>query len=147
MGRRHGFAFQLMASYGLQAAELRYLQVGNQEKELWLRSRPQGIDLTRRTGKPCRLQAMQVLNEDGIPQHWNLVSRVALGERLPALGTNSDAEQHLEAYLKSQPVWREIEHNATRSDQQARVDSFRQRYVCLTQTLGCTERHPSVEEC
>ena len=139
MGRRHGFAFQLMATYGLQAAELRYLQVCNQERELWLRSRPEGLDLTGRTGNPCRLKASLVVNGNGIPQDWNLVRRVALGERLPALGSDGEADQHLEAYLKSKPVWQKIQRNASRLGQLAKVDSFRKRYVCSAQNLDRVE--------
>ena len=135
MGRRYGFAFQLMATYGLKAAELRYLQVGNQESELWLRSRRHGAEQGGHTHEPCRLDALQVVNVDGIPEDWNLVRRVVLGERLPPLGNDSEADQHLELYLNDKPVWRQIQINAARSGQKAMVDSFCERYAFSAHNL------------
>ena len=135
MGRRYGFAFQLMATYGLKAADLRYLQVGNQESELWLRSRRQGAEHSGRTNEPHRLEALEVVNVDGIPQNWNLVRRVVLGERLPPLGHDSEADQHLELYLNDNPVWRQIQINASRSGQKAMVDSFSERYASSAHNL------------
>ena len=130
MGRRYGFAFQLMATYGLRAAELRYLQVRNQESELWLRAGCHGTEHRERSQESCKLEAVPVVNTHGIPQEWNLVGRVALGERLPPLGSDSEASQHLESYLNDRPVWREVQNKAWRSGEQAMIDSFRQRYAC-----------------
>ena len=135
MGRRYGFAFQLMATYGLEAADLRYLQVCNQESELWLRSREHGAEQSGRTNQPCRLEALPVMTVDGIPQEWNLVGRVALGERLPALGADSEASQNLESYLNDKPVWRQIQNKATRSGQNAIVSSFCQRFYSSAHNL------------
>ena len=135
MGRRYGFAFQLMATYGLRAAELRYLQVRNQESELWLRTRRHGGEHSRRSNESCRLEAVPVVNIDGIPQEWNLVGRVALGERLPPLGSDAEASQHLGAYLNDRPVWREVQNKASQKGQQAMVDSFSQRYACAAHRL------------
>ena len=83
MGRRYGFAFQLMATYGLKATDLRYLQVRNHDSELWLRQRRVDTDKSDEAREPCKLEALKVLNREDIPQDWNLVERVALGERLP----------------------------------------------------------------
>lgn len=135
MGRRYEFAFQLMATYGLQAADLRYLQVCNQESELWLRSRRHGAEQSGRSNQPCKLEALPVMTIDGIPQEWNLVSRVALGERLPPLGADSEASQNLESYLNNKPVWRQIQNKATRSGQNAMVNSFCQRYCSSVTNL------------
>jgi hypothetical protein len=130
MGRRYGFAFQLMATYGLQAADLRYLQVRNHETELWLRARRHDPDNRASADEPSLLEALQVFTDDGIPQQWNLVARVAAGERLPPLGHDADADQHLHDYLKNRPVWREIQSRASRSEQQAVMGSFCQRHAC-----------------
>ena len=135
MGRRYGFAFQLMATYGLRAAELRYLQVRNQESELWLRARRHGTKNSFRSSESCKLEAVPVVNIDGIPQEWNLVARVAMGERLPPLGSDSEASQHLESYLNDRPVWREIQSKASQTGQLAMVDSFSQRYACTAHRL------------
>ncbi|QNI53328.1 hypothetical protein SynBIOSE41_00796 [Synechococcus sp. BIOS-E4-1] len=135
MGRRYGFAFQLMATYGLKAADLRYLQVCSQESELWLRSRRHGAEHSGRSNEPCRLQALKVVNVEGIPQDWNLVRRVVLGERLPPLGNDSEADRHLELYLNDKAVWRQIQINAQRSGQKAMVDSFCERYASSAQNL------------
>ena len=135
MGRRYGFAFQLMATYGLRAAELRYLQVRNQESELWLRARRYGTEHRGRSQESCKLEAVPVVNTHGIPQEWNLVGRVALGERLPPLGSDSEASQHLESYLNDRPVWRKVQNKAWRSGEQAMIDSFRQRYACAAKRL------------
>lgn len=135
MGRRYGFAFQLMATYGLKAADLRYLQVGNQESELWLRSTRHGAEQSGRTNEPCRLKALKVVNVDGIPQDWNLVRRVVLGERLPPLGNDLEADQHLELYLNDKAVWQQIQINASRSGQKAMVDSFCERYTSSAHNL------------
>ena len=135
MGRRYGFAFQLMATYGLYAAELRYLQVRNQESELWLRARHHGAEHRGRSSESCKLEAMPVVNIDGIPQEWNLVGRVALGERLPPLGSGAEASQHLESYLNDRPVWREVQSKASQTGQTAMVDSFSQRYACTAHRL------------
>ena len=135
MGRRYGFAFQLMATYGLRAAELRYLQVRNQESELWLRARHHGAEHSFRSNESCKLEAVPVVNIDGIPQEWNLVARVAMGERLPPLGSDSEASQRLESYLNERPFWREVQDKALRSGEQAMIDSFRQRYACAAHHL------------
>ena len=139
MGRRYGFAFQLMATYGLYAAELRYLQVRNQESELWLRARRHGAEHRGRSSESCKLEAMPVVNIDGIPQEWNLVGRVAQGERLPPLGSDAEASQHLESYLNDRPVWREVQSKASQTGQTAMVDSFRQRYACAAHNLCDTD--------
>ena len=142
MGRRYGFAFQLMATYGLKAADLRYLQVRNQDTELWLRSGRHRAELSGRPNEPCRLEALTVVNVDGTPQDWNLVTRVARGERLPPLGSDSEADQHLETFLNDQPAWRKIQNNALLSAQEAMVESFYQRYACTAQNRGCqSHRH------
>lgn len=138
MGRRYRFAFQLMSTYGLRAADLRYLQVRNNETELWLRKgrpRPENSGLDN---SYCKLEALKVSNTDGIPQDWNLVNRVALGERLPPLGNDIEANQHLDAYLKDKPAWRVIQSKAARSEQKAMIDSFYQRYVSKFQKLSCS---------
>ena len=135
MGRRYGFAFQLMATYGLRAAELRYLQVRNQESELWLRARRHGAEHSFRSNESCKLEAVPVVNIDGIPQEWNLVARVTMGERLPPLGSDSEASQHLESYLNDRPVWQEVQNKALRFGEQVMVDSFRQRYTCAAHRL------------
>ena len=145
MGRRYGFAFQLMATYGLQAADLRYLQVCDQENELWLRSSQHGVDQSGRSNQPCRLEALPIVSVDGIPQEWNLVSRVALGERLPPLGSDSEASQNLESYLNDKPVWREIQSKASRSGQNAMVSSFCQRYCSSAHNL-CRTKGSADEE-
>ena len=139
MGRRYGFAFQLMATYGLRAAELRYLQVRNQESELWLRARRHGAEHIFRSSESCKLEAVPVVNIDGIPQEWNLVARVAMGERLPPLGSDSEASQHLESYLNDRPVWREVQNKALRFGEQAMMNSFRQRYACAAHNLCDTD--------
>jgi len=139
MGRRYGFAFQLMATYGLRAAELRYLRVGNRESELWLRARGHGAENSFRSNESWKLEAVPVVNIDGIPQAWNLVARVAMGERLPPLGSDWEASQHLEAYLKDRPVWREVQSKALRTGQQAMVDSFSQRYACAAHNFCNTD--------
>ena len=139
MGRRYRFAFQLMATYGLKAAELRYLQVRNHDSELWLRARRLNTHTSGESTGPCRLVALRVLNLDGIPQEWNLVGRVALGERLPPLGTDSEADRQLESYLQDKPCWRIIQRNAVQSGQQAVMDSFRQRYACTGRNLRSTD--------
>jgi len=72
---------------------------------------------------------------DGIPQEWNLVGRVALGERLPPLGADSEASQNLESYLNDNPVWRQIRNKATRSGQNAIVGSFCQRFYSSAHNL------------
>ena len=144
MGRRYGFAFQLMATYGLRAAELRYLQVRNQESELWLRGRRNGAEHRGRSHESCKLEAVPVVNTDGTPQEWNLMSRVALGERLPPLGSDSEASQHLESYLNDRPVWREVQDKALRSGEQAMIESFRQRYACAAHRLGSANQ--SIDE-
>ena len=136
MGRRYGFAFQLMATYGLKAEDLRYLQVCEQESDLWLRSGRHRTELSGRPNEPCKLEALAVVNVDGAPQDWNLVTRVARGERLPPLGTDSEASQYLETYLNDQPAWREIQNNALLSAQQATTDSFYQRYASTAQDRG-----------
>ena len=135
MGRRYGFAFQLMATYGLRAAELRYLQVRNQDSELWLRERGHGAEHRGRNNESWELEAVPVVNTNGIPQEWNLVARVAMGERLPPLGSDSEASQHLESYLKKRPIWQEIRRSALRSGQQAMIDSLYQRYACAAHNL------------
>ena len=135
MGRRYGFAFQLMATYGLRAAELRYLQVRNQESELWLRAGRRGTEHRDSSQESCKLEAVPVVNTNGTPQEWNLMSRVALGERLPPLGSDSEASQHLESYLNDRPVWRKVQNKASRSGEQAMSDSFRQRYACAAKRL------------
>ena len=140
MGRRYGFAFQLMATYGLRAAELRYLQVRNQESELWLRARRHGTKNSFRSSESCKLEAVPVVNIDGIPQEWNLVARVAMGERLPPLGSDSEASQHLESYLNDRPIWQEIRSSALRSGQQAMIDSLYQRYACAAHNLCDADR-------
>ena len=145
MGRRYGFALQLMATYGLRAAELRYLQVRNQESELWLRSRRHGAEYSSRSNESCKLEALPVVNSDGIPQEWNLVSRVALGERLPPLGSDSEACQRLESYLNDRPVWRKVQNKALRSGEQAKIDSFCQRYVCATHNLCSTDGSTAIQ--
>ena len=139
MGRRYGFAFQLMATYGLRAAELRYLQVRNQESELWLRARHHGAEHSFRSNESCKLEAVPVVNIDGIPQEWNLVARVAMGERLPPLGSDSEASQHLESYLKDRPVWREVQNKALRFGEEAMMNSFRQRYAYAAHRLCGTD--------
>ena len=140
MGRRYGFAFQLMATYGLRADELRYLQVRNQESELWLRSRRHGTEQRGHTNESDKLEALPIVDVDGIPQEWNLVSRVAQGERLPPLGSDSEARQNLESYLNDRLVWREIQDKASRSGQQVIVDSFSERYACAAHKLCGTNR-------
>ena len=145
MGRRYGFAFQLMATYGLRAAELRYLQVRNQESELWLRARCHGAEHSFRSNEVCKLEAVPVVNTDGIPQEWNLVDRVALGERLPALGSDLEASQHLASYLIDRPVWQDIQNKALRTGQQAMIDSFHQRYACAAHNL-CNANQSSDEQ-
>ena len=135
MGRRYGFAFQLMATYGLRAAELRYLQVRNQDSELWLRARSHGAEHKGRSNESWELEAVPVVNTNGIPQEWNLVARVAMGERLPPLGSDSEASQRLESYLNERPFWREVQDKALRSGEQAMIDSFRQRYACAAHHL------------
>ena len=135
MGRRYGFAFQLMATYGLRAAELRYLQVRNQESELWLRARRHSAEHRGRSNESSKLEAVPVVNTNGIPQEWNLVARVAMGERLPPLGSDSEASQHLESYLNDRPVWREVQSKASQTEQKAMVDSFSQRYAYIAHRL------------
>ena len=145
MGRRFCFAFQLMATYGLRAAELRYLQVRNQESELWLRARCHGAEHSFRSNESCKLEAVPVVNTDGIPQEWNLVGRVALGERLPPLGSDAKASQHLASYLNGRPTWQEIQNKGLRSGQQVMIDSFSQRYACAAHNL-CTANQSSDEK-
>ena len=135
MGRRYGFAFQLMATYGLKATDLRYLQVRNHDSELWLRARSVDTDHSVEAHAPCRLEALKVLNREDIPQDWNLVERVALGERLPPIGMDSEADRQLESYLLDKPAWKIIQNSAAQSGQQAVVDSFRQRYACAAHRL------------
>ena len=142
MGRRYAFAFQLMASYGLKAAELRYLQVRNHDTELWLRAGRLDTDNRLHSKQPCRLEALRVLDLDGIPQQWDLVGRVALGERLPPIGSDSEAERKLESYLQEKPVWRTIQSNAAQSGQQAVVDSFRLRYARAGTNLRSSDAPP-----
>ena len=139
MGRRYGFAFQLMATYGLKANELRYMQVRNHDSELWLRQRRVDTDKSDEAREPCRLEALRVLNREDIPQDWNLVERVALGERLPPIGTDSEADRQLESYLLDKPVWRIIQNRAAQSGEQAAIDSFRQRYACAARSLRSTD--------
>ena len=141
MGRRYGFAFQLMATYGLQAAELRYLQVRNNDTELWLRARSRDPGNNASANEPCRIDALPVVTDAGIAQDWNLVDRVARGERLPPLGHGMEAEQNLNGYLKDKPVWRIIQSKASRSGQQALMDSFCQRYACTAHKL-CRSDEP-----
>ena len=142
MGRRYAFAFQLMASYGLKAAELRYLQVRNHDTELWLRAGRLDTDNRVQSKQPCRLEALRVLDLDGIPQQWDLVGRVALGERLPPIGSDSEAERQLESYLQEKPVWRIIQSNAAQSGQQAVVDSFRLRFDRAGTNLRSSDAPP-----
>jgi len=139
MGRRHGFAFQLMATYGLKATDLRYLQLHNHDSELWLRARRVETDNSVEAREPLRLEALKVVNRDGIPQNWNLVGRVALGERLPPIGMDSEADRQLESYLLDKPVWQIIQNSAAQSGQQAVIDSFRQRYTCAARRLRSTD--------
>ena len=139
MGRRYAFAFQLMANYGLKAAELRYLQVRNHDTELWLRAGRLDTDNRLHSKQPCKLEALRVLDLDGIPQQWDLVGRVALGERLPPIGSDSEAERKLESYLQEKPVWRIIQNRAAQSGEQAAIDSFRQRYACAARSLRSTD--------
>ena len=139
MGRRYGFAFQLMATYGLKATDLRYLQVRNHDSELWLRARSVDTDHSVEAHAPCRLEALEVLNREGIPQDWDLVGRVARGERLPPLGRDSEADRQLESYLLDKPVWRIIQNRAAQSGEQAAIDSFRQRYACAARSLRSTD--------
>ena len=56
MGRRYGFAFQLMATFGLKATDLRYLQVRNHDSELWLRQRRANTDKVTRHASPAGLK-------------------------------------------------------------------------------------------
>ena len=128
MGRCYRFALELMATYGLSPAELRYLHVRNNATELWSRFKtgrdgPHGGETELR-----RLEPLKVVDQFGTPQHWNLLERVAMGERLPPLGADSEAQQHLDAYLSKNPIWTSIQEEAARDGRRVDMDSFRRRH-------------------
>ncbi|KZR92381.1 hypothetical protein MITS9509_01368 [Synechococcus sp. MIT S9509] len=134
IGRRYRFAIQLMATYGLRPADLRYLQVRNNGTELWSGYEKSKGGTQGATTEPRRLFALKVLDLDGTPQEWNLLQRVALGEELPPLGDLSETGQRMYVYLKSKPVWKSIQAEAQREGQQAVVYSFRHRYAYVAHT-------------
>lgn len=129
IGRRYRFAFQLMATYGLRPADLKFLHTRNGGTELWSEYRKsKGGSKGART-EPRRLYALAVQDADGTPHNWNLVQRVHLGEELPPLGELRETGQRLHIYLKDKPVWHSIKAEAEAERQQATAYSFRHRYA------------------
>ena len=129
IGRRYRFAFQLMATYGLRPADLRYLQVRSGGTELWSTYRKSKGGTSGAKTDERRLYALTVHDIDGTPQEWNLLQRVALGEELPPLGDESESGQRLYCYLKTKSVWHSIQAEAAAEGQQAVIYSFRHRYA------------------
>jgi hypothetical protein len=132
IGRRYRFAFQLMATYGLRPADLRFLHTRNGGTELWSDYRKSKGGKKGATTEPRRLYALAVLDLDGTPQNWNLVQRVHLGEELPPLGELRETGQRLHIYLKTKPVWQSIKAEAEAERQQATAYSFRHRYAYVS---------------
>ncbi len=131
IGRRYRFAFQLMATYGLRPADLRHLQVRNGGTELWSTYEKSKGGTSGAKTEERRLYALSVHDLDGTPQNWNLIQRVALGEELPPLGTESEAGQRLYVYMKNKPVWKSIQAEALAENRQLVIYSFRHRFASV----------------
>ncbi len=131
IGRRYRFAFQLMATYGLRPADLRHLQVRNGGTELWSTYEKSKGGTSGAKTEERRLYALSVHDLDGTPQNWNLIQRIALGEKLPPLGTESEAGQRLYVYMKNKPVWKSIQAEALAENRQLVIYSFRHRFASV----------------
>lgn len=128
-GRRWRFGIQLMAVYGLRPQELRSLRIEHRIEAMGLRCQNRPSSPPHASAASRSLHPLLVRDAQGQPLHWELVERIARREALPFLGKEGNAIQAMEAFLESQPTWRQIRAEAENRAEQLSAYSFRHRFA------------------
>ncbi len=131
--QRWRFAVQLCSVYGLRPEELNHLVLRNNKSELWCIYQKQNSNFKER-----QLFPLAVMDIDGKPFDWNynLVQRLAAGEKLPEIPKGKGG-QNLGEYLRRKSIrniWKSICAEAEAEGLEAVPYSFRHRYAYVGHT-------------